>query len=102
MLPNCDLVIVDDVDVGVRVGEVGSHLIHPEALAETLTLNAGSGRSPLAWLGDRRSVWVIGDVSQESAWRSAIARLLGIQAREIATVHIGSSPSPTPNQPAIA
>lgn len=104
MLPKCDMVIVDDVDVGVKLSDndaqdLPSHLIHPDALKKMLSLNSELGPAPLSWLGgtDRRSVWVIGNAREENAWREVIAALLGISERDIATVHVAGFPAAAPN-----
>jgi hypothetical protein len=98
-LEECDLLIIDDVDIGLTAStgdEEGhqTHLIHPERLAEALKKTGKP--APLAWLSGKRSVWVIGDASEEEAWRATIAQLIGGLAKDdIALVRL-SAEQPAP------
>jgi hypothetical protein len=88
----CDMVVVDDVDIGVSVagkdvGRRAAHLITPKQFRQALTM--GGQERPLAWLGERRSVWVVGDVNQQDAWRETIAGLLGLSVGAIGVVNVG-------------
>ena len=87
---HCDLLIVDDVDAGVSPPQTqadagAAHLIDPHAFGQALSQG---GRSALKPFAQRRSVWVLGDATQVSPWRTAIAGLLGIEEREIALVEL--------------
>jgi hypothetical protein len=88
----CDMVIVDDVDIGVSmagqdVRRRATHLVSPKQLRQALTM--GGQERPLAWLGERRSVWVVGDIDEHDAWRETIAGLLGLSIGAIAVVNVG-------------
>jgi hypothetical protein len=88
----CDMVVVDDVDIGLNVtgkdlGRRRTHLVSPKQLRDALTM--GGQEKPLAWLGERRSVWVVGDIDEHEAWQETIASLLGVKASAIAVVNIG-------------
>jgi hypothetical protein len=88
----CDMVIVDDVDIGVSmagqdVRRRATHLVSPKQLRQALTM--GGQERPLAWLGERRSVWVVGDIDEQDAWRETIAGLLGLSIGAIAVVNVG-------------
>lgn len=110
----CDLLIVDDVDAGVRAPaglpqERSLHLIEPSDLIDALS--DAHGNSLMTWLGVKRSVWVIGDkVGDDTTdhaagpnWRTAIAQLLGITPAEIGVVElsgsIGLPPPPVATSP---
>lgn len=85
----CDLLIIDDVDAGVHAAAGGPelrslHLIDPATLVEALS--DANGRSLLAWLGPKRSAWVVGDTADVPAWQAAIARLMDVPATEIGLV----------------
>ena len=87
----CKLLIVDDVDVGVTtVSGVPSRLIRPDDLVAALTVN---GPDTLHWLGQRRSVWVVGDTQGAATWKTAISGVLGIRPEEIMTVELALMPS---------
>jgi hypothetical protein len=90
----CELLIIDDVDAGVTTaaGAV-KHLIRPELLVEALTAD---NPQALHWLGGRRSVWVVGDITGADVWKTAIAGLLGITADEIMSVDLKLAPLPPP------
>jgi hypothetical protein len=109
-----DLLIVDDVDAGVRAPaglpqERSLHLIEPSDLIDALSDDKGN--SLMTWLGTKRSVWVVGDtVGDETTdpaagpnWRVAIAQLLGLQPQEIGVVElcgsIGLPPPPVAPSP---
>jgi len=85
----CDLLIVDDVDVGAippmdDTTAMPLHLVEPQDLVDALTTDGNS--KPLEWLGERRSVWVVGDPSNAAIWRRAIAGLMDVGEDAIVTV----------------
>jgi len=81
-LRQCDLIVVDDVDSGV-------YMTHQLNSPENLTKAVGdSDSSALQWIGERRSVWVIGDTSQAAGWQQAISRLIGVDPDEILIVKL--------------
>jgi hypothetical protein len=85
----CDLLIVDDVDVGAsppldETAVTPIHLVQPQDLVDALTVDVT--RAPLEWLGRRRSVWVVGDPSNAVAWRRAIAGLMAVDEDAIMIV----------------
>jgi hypothetical protein len=85
----CDLLIVDDVDVGASpptddTPAIPLHLVQPQDLVDALT--ADGNPKPLEWLAHRRSVWVVGDPSNAVAWRRAIAGLMGVEEDAIIIV----------------
>lgn len=95
-LDRCDMVIVDDLDVGASktggdAGREAAHLIDPGRFREAAT--GLRGQAPLRWLGARRSVWAIGNAREQEAWRAVIADLLGVSPSSIAVVHVGSQPA---------
>jgi hypothetical protein len=99
-LDKCDMVILDDVDVGVSktreaAERLATNLINPDHLGKCLT--QARGRSPLAWLGGRRSVWVIGDAAGREDWRKVIAGLLDVSPDAIGVVHVGGRPAVAPS-----
>jgi hypothetical protein len=82
----CELLVIDDVDAGVMASDgTVTHLIQPDRLVAALIDANPDG---LRWLGGRRSVWVIGDVTGADAWKTAIAGLLGVTTAEILTVDL--------------
>jgi hypothetical protein len=82
----CDLIIVDDVDNGVPTGaEEYASVITPQNFEDAIMKRAGS---PLLWLKDQRSVWVLGNTSQVAQWRTTIAKLLGVAESEIETIEL--------------
>jgi hypothetical protein len=90
-----DLLLVDDVDAGAKTGDHGAqaksaHLITPDVFAGALSRYSPA---PLAWLGPRRSVWVLGDPAQVLLWRSAIAKLMNIGVADIGIVELSTSPA---------
>lgn len=95
----CDLLIVDDVDAGVRAPaglpqERSLHLIDPATFVDALTDR--NGKSLLTWLGPKRSVWVLGDSTEVPSWRTAIAGLMGVQPSELGLVELSGSLGLTP------
>jgi hypothetical protein len=81
--------LIGDVDVGATpplddTAATPIHLVQPQDLVDALTAN--SSATPLDWLGQRRSVWVVGDPSNAVAWRRAIAGLMAVHEDEIITV----------------
>ena len=86
----CDLLIIDDVDAGVTTATGAIQLVEPADLERAMT--AGGASTPLAWLGERRSVWVLGDATQAGAWKTVIARLMRIDEGKIATVELQPPP----------
>ncbi len=74
-----DLLVVDDVDFGLA----SLSLVGPVAVADALrTLQSEKSVPPLAWLKDRRSVWVVGAGGDLEAWRQALAELIGLGDKE--------------------
>lgn len=99
----CDLLIVDDVDAGAEPPADGTpalsrHLVQPQDLVGALTVDGSP--VPLDWLGDRRSVWVLGDPSDLAAWRGAIAGLMGVGEDAIMTVELTRTEPKKPAAPA--
>ncbi len=93
----CRLLIVDDVDAAFTASDgLIEHLIQPNVLVEALTADDPTA---LRWLGERRSVWVIGDASGADAWKVEIAGVLGVSPAEILTVTL-TLPSPSSTPPA--
>lgn len=83
----CELLIVDDVDVGVKLADRPPiTLVRPADLVTALT--ASGEQKPLSWLADQRSVWVLDAALDAQAWRSAIAGLIGIEDGEISVVEL--------------
>jgi hypothetical protein len=76
-----DLLLIDDVDAGAT---------RPEDFVAAMT--GSSGAAPLGWLAEKRSVWVVGDVSRALAWKAAFAGLMGIGADGITAVELRSGP----------
>jgi hypothetical protein len=88
----CKLVIVDDVDAGVATaGGVDARLIQPDDFVKALTV---SGADTLKWLGQQRSVWVVGDLKGAEDWRSAIAGVLGLKPDDILIVELTPMAAP--------
>jgi hypothetical protein len=82
----CDLLIIDDVDAGVKTASgATAELIQPADLEKALS---DIGAAPLTWLGQRRSVWVLGNAAAAPAWKEAIAGLLGIGTSEITIIDL--------------
>lgn len=82
----CKVVIVDDVDAGVATaGGVEARLIQPDDFVKALTV---SGPDALKWLGQERSVWVVGDISGAEAWRTAISGVLGLKPDDMLIVEL--------------
>ncbi len=87
----CGLLIVDDLDACVtRADGSTMNLIQPSALVDALTVD---GPQTLHWLGQRRSVWVVGECTNAAAWKSAIAGLIGVGESEILEVDLTLKPS---------
>jgi hypothetical protein len=84
----CDLLVVDDVDAGVDnpVTGTATHLVDPANFAAAL--GSGPTNRPLAWLADRRSVWILGDAKSAPAWQAAIAGMMNIPPGEIMIVEL--------------
>lgn len=80
-LRDCDLLIMDDLDVGVATRKDGAlkavSLIRPEEYGNALK-QFGGPDPQLGWLAGRRSVWVIDDPQKKDEWQTAIAKLLGV------------------------
>jgi len=77
-----ELLIVDDVDAGVPDGPAR---LAPHELADTLEALAKAS-PPLAWLAERRSLWVLGETEDVAAWQAALGRIIGVAAAEIGVV----------------
>ncbi|PDT21811.1 hypothetical protein [Rhizobium hidalgonense] len=93
-LDSCEMVLVDDVDVGIgsREGE-HRHLIEPIDMLNTLVRT--NEPSPLGWLGSKRSVWVVGDPRAAEDWREMIAQLIGVTTHDVGIVWLGGKISKT-------
>jgi len=93
----CDLLIVDDLDVGVATCKdsalKAASLIHPEEYENALRRFAGRD-PPLDWLGRRRSAWVIDDPQMSGAWQATIARLLGVANTDVMVIDLGKVKQP--------
>jgi hypothetical protein len=88
------LTIVDDVDAGVATaGGIDTGLIRPEDFVKALTV---SGTDTLKWLGQERSVWVVGDIAGAEAWRTAIASVIGLEPTDVLVVQLAPMVSATP------
>lgn len=81
-LHQCDLIVVDDVDSGVYMTH---QLNNPDNLAKAVS---GCDSTALHWIGERRSVWVIGDASQADGWKQTIATLIGVKADDVLIVRL--------------
>jgi hypothetical protein len=91
----CKVIIVDDVDAGVATaGGVEARLIQPDDFVKALTV---SGADTLKWLGQERSVWVVGDLSGAEAWRTAISGVLGLKPEDVVVVELTLASSPQPS-----
>jgi hypothetical protein len=44
--------------------------------------------SALHWIGERRSVWVIGDTLQAAGWQQTISRFIGVNPDDILIVRL--------------
>ncbi len=83
------LIIVDDVDAGVATaGGVDTRLIRPDDFVAAL-----GGTGSLKWLGQERSVWVVGDLAGAEAWQTAISSVIGLDAKDILTVQLTPMPA---------
>ena len=58
-------------------------------------LKAGDGPAPLAELGGKRTVWVLGNTTTVAEWKMVIARLMDVWEDEIMTIQL----QPAPPQP---
>jgi hypothetical protein len=82
-----DLLVVDDVDASLSVAEgTATRLVSPGDLEAALTV--GGSATPLAWLGKKRSVWVIGNAADADAWKRVIAGVLDVSTDTILTVEL--------------
>ena len=91
----CDLVIVDDVDGGLPTGTTPAiSAIRPVEFAAALT--AGDAPARLAKLGDKRTVWVLGNTTTEAEWKVVIAGLMGVLDDEIMTIRLQPAQLLTP------
>ena len=91
----CKVIIVDDVDAGVATaGGLEAQLIRPGDFVKALTV---SGPDALKWLGQERSVWVVGDISGAEAWRTAISGVLGLKPDDMLVVELKPASSPQPS-----
>ncbi|MCX7898601.1 MAG: ATP-binding protein [Methylocystis sp.] len=82
----CDLIIVDDIDTGVRrATEPGAAtaMLNPANFAQMMR---STRAQPLNWLKGRRSIWVLGEHSNVRAWKNTLASLIGVQETEIGEV----------------
>lgn len=75
----CDLIIVDDVDNGLPTAAADMSAMRARQLESVID----GSQAPLAWLGKRRSVWVLGNSDTIDTWRNTIAGLIGVDASEI-------------------
>ena len=93
-LIECDLLIVDDVDGGLPT--VTAPVISATRPLEfAAALKAGDGPAPLAELGGKRTVWVLGNTTTVAEWKMVIARLMDVWEDEIMTIQL----QPAPPQP---
>jgi hypothetical protein len=91
------VIIVDDVDAGVATaGGVEARLIQPDDFVRALTV---SGPDALKWLGQERSVWIVGDVTGAEAWRTAISGVLGLKPNDMLIVELKLASSPPAASP---
>ena len=92
-----DLLIVDDVDVGLALDVDGQSmagsLVPPDAFKAALIRILGDQTPPLDWLAQRRSVWVVGDPTRAAEWRDMIATLIGIKPGNIMLINL-QQPAP--------
>lgn len=88
-LRRCDLLIVDDLDAGVSTPGGGAiHFVQPEDFCHAM----GTDDAPLAWLGAKRSVWVIGDKSLAAAWIATIAHVMHVGVGDILQIDLSPNP----------
>jgi hypothetical protein len=91
-VPECTLIVVDDVDSAVTGPGPGANaiagLVRPDDFAQALR-RAAQNQTPLAWLKDKRSVWVIGDTQGAPLWKDILAELMGAEAQAFAIVALG-------------
>jgi hypothetical protein len=93
-----DLLIVDDVDAGATPPpgstKPPAHLVEPADMEAAL--DTAGGPPPLAFLAQKRTVWVLGDASDVAGWKAAIARLMDIKEDEIVDVALQGVGSAAP------
>jgi hypothetical protein len=86
------LVFVDVVDAGgATAAGIEARLIQPADFVKALTVSAPN---TLKWLGQQRSVWVVGDLKGAEDWRSAIALVLGLKPSDILVVELAPRAAP--------
>jgi hypothetical protein len=91
----CDLVIVDDVDGGLPTAAVPAvSAIRPVEFAAAL--KTVGGPAPLAGLGGKRTVWVLGNTTAVGQWKTVIAGLMDVREDEIMTIELKAALPPTP------
>lgn len=87
-LAECDLVIIDDVDGGLPTGmTTGISAVRPLEFQATLEM-ASAAPAPLAWLANKRTVWVLGNTTTAAEWKMVIASLMDIWEDEIMTIQL--------------
>ena len=86
-LIECDLLIVDDVDGGLPMG-TAPVISATRPLEFAAALKAGDGPAPLAELGGKRTVWVLGNTTTVAEWKMVIARLMDVWEDEIMTIQL--------------
>jgi len=94
----CDLLIVDDIDGGMpreNVPEISA--AQPDQLRDAfqkwhVDREQAAEAKPLAWLGKKRSVWVLGDASAIGPWQSTIAGLLNVDVDAVKVVKLAPLP----------
>ena len=86
-LIECDLLIVDDVDGGLPTG-TAPVISTTRPLEFAAALKAGDGPAPLAGLGGKRTVWVLGNTTTVAEWKMVIARLMDVWEDEIMTIQL--------------
>jgi hypothetical protein len=84
-LAACDLLIVDDVDGGLPNGDPPElPAIQPAQFEKAMTTRD----APLAALGEKRTVWVLGSSADTDDWRAVIARLMKVLPEEIGVIKL--------------
>jgi hypothetical protein len=86
-LIECDLLIVDDVDGSLPMG-TAPVISAARPLEFAAALKAGDGPAPLAELGGKRTVWVLGNTTTVAEWKMVIARLMDVWEDEITTIQL--------------
>jgi hypothetical protein len=96
-LQGCDLVIIDDViepapslnaqqrGQAEAAGDAWINVIQPGNFPDAVG-------NRLAWLGPRRSVWVVGDPRADEDWKTCIKTVLGVAEEHIMTVYLQGRP----------